>query len=211
MLFDYFWIYLWRKVRQLTSACVCCSVIVIRPLDCMNTHCGTAHTGNRGAVLHTDTHCTLTQFDAFELISQNSTYSYKVLQYARAFDYERCLSVRPRQKDVTTTTDSDTVLTNRPRTQGHNSIPIHPTVFTYIANTWKCGVGRHIFLCLQQHKFTVTWKFYLLHLPFTSVLEFSPLLYSIYLAHVQQTASGVPAMLPVHISLCVSTPFQLLN
>lgn len=46
---------------------------------------------------------------------------------------------------------------------------------------------------------------------FTPILAFSPLLYTIYLEYVQQTAFGVPAMLPAHISLCVSAPFQLLN
>ena len=161
MLCEYLWIYLRRKLRQQCSVCVCSSVIsiwlqdcsvcacssviAIWLQDCSNTNCGTAHTGNHSAVPHTDTHCRPTQLNTLQLISQNSAHSDKVLQYACAFDYERCLSDRPRQKYVTPTTDTDTVLTNRPRTQQHNYIPTHPTVFT-------CVYSKHLKLsCRTAH------------------------------------------------------------
>ena len=128
-------------------------------------------------------------------------------------DYERCLSDRLRQNYVTPTTDTDTVLTNRPTIQQDNFIPIHPTVFTYVASTWKCSVRRHtayfpLFTTTQIH-----CNMILLPRPlsFTSVLAFSPLLYSIYLAYVQQTASGGTRHVAcTHISVCIS-PFQPLN
>jgi hypothetical protein len=59
---------------------VCSSVIVIRLLDCLNTNCGIARTGNRRDMLFTDTHSRHPQFNALTLISQNSTYFDEVLQ-----------------------------------------------------------------------------------------------------------------------------------
>ena len=120
-----------------------------------------------------------------------------------------CLTVRVK-KYVSTTTEADTVLTKRSRTQQHNFIPVSPAVSSYITNTLTCCVGRCTSVCSQHRNFSVTESLHLLTTFLLNVCVFSSL--TLHLACTRKTSRlwGTCHVACTHISVCIR-PFQLLN